>query len=119
MNKELLAKLKQKKEAYRGWKQGQVAWEGYRHTVQAARDKVRNAKALLELNLAVDIKGNRKGFHSYVSDKRKAVEIVGPLQEETRDLVTWDMEKVEVLNYFFASVFSDRSSSHIVQASED
>ena len=30
MNKELLAKVKQKKEAYRGWKQGQVAWEEYR-----------------------------------------------------------------------------------------
>ena len=33
MNKELLAKLKQKKEAYRGWKQGQVAREEYREIV--------------------------------------------------------------------------------------
>ncbi|GAB0202710.1 hypothetical protein GRJ2_002736600 [Grus japonensis] len=33
MNKELLGKVKQKKEAYRGWKQGQVAWEEYRETV--------------------------------------------------------------------------------------
>ncbi|GAB0203667.1 hypothetical protein GRJ2_002832300 [Grus japonensis] len=33
MNKELLDKLKHKKEAYRGWKQGQVAWEKYRETV--------------------------------------------------------------------------------------
>jgi len=33
MNKELLAKLKQKKEACRGWKQGQVAWEEYREIV--------------------------------------------------------------------------------------
>ena len=27
MDKELLDKLKHKKEAYRGWKQGQVVWE--------------------------------------------------------------------------------------------
>lgn len=27
MNKELLNNLKQKKESYRGWKQGQAAWE--------------------------------------------------------------------------------------------
>lgn len=27
MNKELLAKHKQEKKVYRGWKQGQVAWE--------------------------------------------------------------------------------------------
>ncbi|GAB0205636.1 hypothetical protein GRJ2_003029200 [Grus japonensis] len=33
MNKELLGKVKQEKEAYRGWKQGQVAWEDYRETV--------------------------------------------------------------------------------------
>ncbi|GAB0206109.1 hypothetical protein GRJ2_003076500 [Grus japonensis] len=33
MNKELLGKVKQKKEAYRGWKRGQVAWEEYRETV--------------------------------------------------------------------------------------
>ncbi|GAB0186399.1 hypothetical protein GRJ2_001105200 [Grus japonensis] len=48
MNKELLGKVKQKKEAYRGWKQGQVAWEEYRETVRAARDQVRKAKALIE-----------------------------------------------------------------------
>ena len=41
MNKEHLAKLKQKKETYRDWKQGQIAWEGYRDTVRAARDQVR------------------------------------------------------------------------------
>ncbi|GAB0177717.1 hypothetical protein GRJ2_000237000 [Grus japonensis] len=33
MNKELLGKVKQKKEAFGGWKQGQVAWEEYRETV--------------------------------------------------------------------------------------
>ena len=63
MNKELLDKLKHKKEAYRGWKQGQVAWEEYREIVRAARDQVRKAKALIELNLARDVKGNKKSFH--------------------------------------------------------
>ena len=33
MNKELLAKLEQKKEVYRGWKQGHIAWEEYREIV--------------------------------------------------------------------------------------
>jgi len=52
MNKELLDKLKHGKESYRGWKQEQVAWEEYREIVRAARDQVRKAKALTELNLA-------------------------------------------------------------------
>ena len=33
MNKELLDKLKHKKEAYREWKQRQVDWKEYRETV--------------------------------------------------------------------------------------
>jgi len=51
-----------KKEAYRGWKQGQVAWEEYRKTVRVARDQVRKAKALTEFNLTEDVKGNKKSF---------------------------------------------------------
>ncbi|GAB0176260.1 mitochondrial enolase superfamily member 1 [Grus japonensis] len=118
MNKELLDKLKQKKEAYRGWKQGQVAWEEYRETVRAARDQVRKAKALIEISLARDVKGNKKSFYRYVSDKRRMRENVGPLQNETDDLVTQDMEKAEVLNDFFASVFTGKSLSHTAQVTE-
>lgn len=33
MNKEFLAKFRQQKEAYRGWKEGQLAWEGYKDFV--------------------------------------------------------------------------------------
>lgn len=36
MNEEVLAKHKQKKKAYRTWKQGCVAWEGYSDVVRAA-----------------------------------------------------------------------------------
>ncbi|KAJ7395204.1 hypothetical protein BTVI_157625 [Pitangus sulphuratus] len=57
MNKELLDKDKYKKEAYREWKQGCVAWEEYRPIV---RDQVRKVKALGELYLARDIEANDK-----------------------------------------------------------
>ncbi|KFW77528.1 hypothetical protein N336_11811, partial [Phalacrocorax carbo] len=118
MSKELLEKLKHKKEAYREWKQGQVAWYEYREIVQAARDQVRKAKALLEIKLARDVKGNKKSFYRCISDKRKTRENVGPLQKETGDLVTQDTEKVEVVNYFFASVFTSKCSSHTTQVTE-
>jgi len=71
MNREVLDKLKHEKESYRGWKQGQEAWEEYREIVRAARDEVRKAEALIELNLAKEVKGNRKSFCRYFSDKRK------------------------------------------------
>ncbi|GAB0208330.1 mitochondrial enolase superfamily member 1 [Grus japonensis] len=118
MNKELLGKVKQKKEAYRGWKQGQVAWEEYRGTVRAVREQVRKAKALTEINLARDVKDNKKSFYRYVSEKRRTRENVGPLQNETGDLVVQDMEKAEVLNDFFASVFTGKCSRHTAQVTE-
>ncbi|GAB0204921.1 mitochondrial enolase superfamily member 1 [Grus japonensis] len=118
INRELLHKLKHKKKAYRGWKQGQVAWEEYRETVRAARDQVRKAKSLIELNLARDIKDNKKSFYRYVSDERKTRENVGPLQNEMGDLDTSDIEKAEVLNDFFASVFTGKCSSHTIQVTE-
>jgi len=118
MNKEILAKLKQKKEAYRGWKQGQVAWEEYREIVGVAREQVRKAKALTELNLAKDVKGNKQAFYRYVSDRRQTRESVGPLWKEAGDLVTWDVEKDEVLNDFFTSVFNSKCSSHTAQVAE-
>jgi len=74
MNKELLDKLKHKKEAYRGWKQGQVAWKEYRETVQAARDQIRKAKALIELNLSRDIGGSKETLCRYGGDERKVTE---------------------------------------------
>jgi len=118
MNKELPDKLKHKKEAYRAWKQGQVAWEKYRDIIRAASDQVRKAKAMTEINLARDIKGNKKSFCRYVNDKRKAKENVGPLWKKTGDLVTQGMEKAEVLNAFFASVFTNKCSSHTAQVTD-
>ncbi|GAB0176434.1 mitochondrial enolase superfamily member 1 [Grus japonensis] len=115
MNKELLGKVKQKKKAYRRWKQGQVAWEEYRETVRAAREQVRKAKALIEISLARDVKDNKKSFYRYVSDKRRTRENVGPLRNEMGELVTQDMEKAEVL---FASVFTGKCLSHTAQVAE-
>ncbi|GAB0182274.1 mitochondrial enolase superfamily member 1 [Grus japonensis] len=118
MHKELLGKVKQNQEAYRGWKQGQVAWEEYRETVRAARDQVRKAKALIEISLARDVKDNKKSFYRCISEKRRTRENVGPLRNETGDLVTQDMEKAEVLNDFFASVFTGKCLSHTAQVTE-
>jgi len=40
------------------------------------RDRVRRAKAQLELNVARHEKNNNKGFYRFVSQKRKAKESV-------------------------------------------
>lgn len=88
----------------------------YREVVQTARDQVRKAKTQIELNLAGDIKGSKKKFYRYISDKRKVGEDVGLLWKETGYLVTRDMEKALVLSDFFASIFISKGSSCTTQA---
>jgi len=71
LSRDLLVKLKGKRELHRQRKQGQVCWEEYRDSARWCRDEVRRVKAQLELNLARDVKNNRKGFYRYVNQKRK------------------------------------------------
>ena len=64
MSKELMDKLKGKKKVHEMWKKDLSTWEEYRNVVRACRDAMRKAKALLELNLAKEVKDNKKGFLS-------------------------------------------------------
>ena len=109
LNKKLLSKLKWKRKVYGMWKEEQAAWEEYRKVVRVCREATRKAKAHLELNLTRDVKDNKKGFFKYISSKWKTRENVGPLLKEGGDLVMEDTEKVELLNAFFASVFTAKA----------
>ncbi|KAK4810525.1 hypothetical protein QYF61_004488 [Mycteria americana] len=81
-------------------------------------DEIRKAKAQMELNFARDVKGNKKGFYEYIGDKRKTRENVVPLLNEMGHLVLQDMEKAEVQNAFFASVFTSKTGLQESQAPE-
>ncbi|CAM4498483.1 unnamed protein product [Lepidochelys kempii] len=111
LNGEILADLKHKKEAYKKWKVGHMTREEYKNIARACRNDIRRAKSHLELQLARDVKSNKKGFFRYVGNKKKAKESVGPLLNEGGNLVTEDVEKANVLNAFFASVFTNKVSS--------
>jgi len=73
---------------------------------------------MIELNLARDVKGNKKRFYRYIIDKRKTRKNVGSLRKKTGDLVTQGIEKAAVLNDFFACVFTSNCSSHTAQVTE-
>ncbi|GAB0204486.1 mitochondrial enolase superfamily member 1 [Grus japonensis] len=118
MSKELLEKLKGKKEVYSTWKKGLATWEEYRDVVRECRDATRKAKAHLELSLARDVKDNKKGFFKYISSKRKTRENVDPLLNEVGALMMEDTEKAELLNVFFASVFTAKASPQETQTLE-
>ncbi|KFZ65688.1 hypothetical protein N338_12981, partial [Podiceps cristatus] len=112
LSRDLLVKPKGKKETHRQWKQGQASWEEYREAARLCRDGVRKAKAQLELNLVRNAKNNKKGFYRYVSQKRKVKESVPPPSSNMTDKL---VIMAEVLNNFFASVFTGNLSSYIPQ----
>lgn len=76
---------------------------------------VRKAEAYLQLNLARDIKGNKKGFCKYINPKKKVKNIKA---FGAGDLAMQNMEKTEVLNIFFTPVFASKTSLQEYWASE-
>jgi len=73
------------------------------------RNLIRKAKAHLELNLARNVQGNENCLYKHISSTRKTRTKVGLLLKVAEDFVTKDMEKAEVLNTFFTSVFTGKT----------
>lgn len=62
MSKELMDKIKGKKQLYEMWKKDLSSWEDTRSVVRACREEMRKAKAHQELKLMKEIKDNRNVF---------------------------------------------------------
>lgn len=54
------------------------------------------------------MRGNKKGLSKYISSKMKTKESMSSLFNGAGDLVSSDREKAEVLDAFFASVFTGK-----------
>ncbi|KAK4811177.1 hypothetical protein QYF61_019808 [Mycteria americana] len=110
LNRGLWLELRKKKRVDDLWKKGQATQEDYKDVVRLCREKIRRAKAQLELNLATAVKDNKKCFYKYIHNKRRAKENLHPLLDAGGNIVVKDEEKAEVRNAFFASVFNSQTN---------
>lgn len=66
------------------------------------------------MNLARDVKDNKKGLCKYICDKWKTRENVGLLLYDTGDLVTQDRKKCRGTNVFFICLYQQNYLSEIL-----
>ena len=71
--------------------------------------ELRKARKAFERKLASDVKSNPKSFYRYVRSKSKTKDRVGPLKDSAGNVVNDNKSMCEILNNFFASVFTQES----------
>ena len=92
------------------WKKGQATQEDYKDVARLCRKKIRRARAQLELNLAMAIKGKNKCFYKYMSSKGRAKDNLHASLDVGGNIATKDEEKAEVLHAFIASALNSKTS---------
>ena len=91
--------------------------------IQARNDatkEVRRAKHQFEKRLAKDIKNSPKGFWNYIRSKTKVKSGISNLIKDDGTKTQTDEEKAaDLLNNFFASVFTQEDMSYIPDPETD
>ena len=106
------------KEAFRKIRYKQNRWRVYKHTgkdkdyevykeaLNAATNEVRKSKRNFEHKLAQNIKSDSKSFYAYVRSKQNVRDKVGPLEDNTGNIITQGFLMAEELNMHFSSAFT-------------
>ena len=118
-NHQIKERLSQKNRAHRKYKQTQTETDKitYERLRRDTKKLIRQSKKDLETHIATSIKSNPKEFYSYVRKKKVITSNIGPLQHENGDYVDKDDEMAEMLNNYFASVFTVENTTGIEETS--
>ncbi|KAK3777007.1 hypothetical protein RRG08_008862 [Elysia crispata] len=113
-----LSAVQKKHKMYRRWietRDGQHYQEYAKARNKAARE-CRKAKIRLEKTVAEQAKRNPKSFWSYVKAKTSTRSGIGDLKRDDGTIASTDKEKVQVLNDFFQSVFTEEPDGELPKA---
>ena len=103
---------------YHYWKKFSLSGEyvdflQYKNIRNRAVKAVRAAKRKFERKLAKTAKANPKSFYAYVRSRCKTKDKVGPIKDAKGNVVNEDKLAAEILNAYFASVFTEEDSSSL------
>ena len=88
-------------------------WSNYTHFRNKLAHSIERKKEEHENKLAADIKVNPKNFWKYVSSKTKSKGKIVELSDPQGTTTTDDLEKAEILNNHFASMFTNEDTTNI------
>ena len=124
-SKDKRRKIWMTREATAKHKRKQQAWKQYQHTgeridyIRATTEKnefttlTRNLCRDFERKLAGNLKNNPKDFWRYCKSKLKNKTGLGDIRTEEGNLTSDDLEKADILNRYFTSVFTREDTVHI------
>ena len=118
MNSTALVKLKKKRAAYKRYlltKEGKDYAE-YAKFRNQTKWEIRKAKRDFEMGIARQAKNNPKAFYNYSKSKLKTRAGVSDLKKSDGTVTQTNLEKAEVLNDYFTSVFTQEDVTNIPEA---
>ena len=115
LTREIIRLIGRKKRAWKLTKtHGTIEnWTKFKNLEKEVIVRIRNAKRKMEKNLANAKETSTKTFANYIKSKSKTVTSIGPLKNSSGSLISSEKEMAEILNRFFASVFTKEDISNI------
>ena len=116
INRNVIKRRRAKEKAWKKYvKSGkdQTKYKDYIEKLHESTNANREAKIEFEKKLANNIKKDSKSFFAYVNNKQKCQDKIGPLINESGDLITDDLDTANLLNKYFSSVFTFDDNSVI------
>ena len=81
-------------------------YANYKEAFNLAITEIRKSKRTFEHKLACNIKNYSKSVYAYVWSKQKVRDKVGPLENNSRNIILDGFQMAEVLNKYFSSIFT-------------
>ena len=115
LSKEAITKIAHKQMLWGIYKHtGNVEdYTNYKEALNLAKTEIRKSKRTFGNKLAGNIKNYSKRFYANVRNKQKVRDKVGPLENNSGNIISDGFQMVEVLNEYFSSVFTTEDISSL------